>query len=58
MREIFLLLLLGPSAPLRPVMFDYGLDAVGGTVMKDIPALVRVFRKAPFFEDCLARRRP
>lgn len=34
-------ILLGPSAPLSSVLFEYGIDAVGGTVVEDIPLLVR-----------------
>ncbi len=34
-------MLLGPSAPMSAVLFDHGIDAVGGTVVDDIPLLIR-----------------
>lgn len=34
-------ILLGPSAPMSAALFECGLDAVGGTVVEDIPLLVR-----------------
>ncbi|OGR49123.1 MAG: hypothetical protein A2X34_07410 [Elusimicrobia bacterium GWC2_51_8] len=34
-------ILLGPSAPLSAVLFDCGIDAVGGTVVDNIPLLLR-----------------
>ncbi|MGD9642725.1 MAG: DUF364 domain-containing protein [Elusimicrobiales bacterium] len=41
--------LLGPSAPLSPAMFDYGIDAVGGTEVRDIPALTRCLSQGASF---------
>ena len=33
-------ILLGPSAPMSAALFDCGIDAVGGTVVEDIPLLL------------------
>jgi len=33
--------LLGPSTPLSATLFDYGIDVIAGTVVDDIPLLVR-----------------
>ena len=46
-------LVLGPSTPLSPLLFDYGVNAISGTIITDIaPALMAVsqganFRKIP-----------
>jgi len=42
-------LLLGPSAPLSPVLFGHGIDAIGGTRVNDIPALVRALGEGANF---------
>lgn len=42
-------ILLGPSAPLSPVLFGHGLDAVGGTRVEDIPALTRALGEGANF---------
>ncbi|MCX6033314.1 MAG: GxxExxY protein [Chloroflexi bacterium] len=42
-------LVLGPSTPLSPVLFDYGVDAISGTVITEIaPALAAVSQGANF----------
>jgi len=42
-------ILLGPSAPMSPVLFDYGVDAVGGAVVEDIAALTRALGEGANF---------
>ncbi|HNT97165.1 MAG TPA: DUF364 domain-containing protein [Elusimicrobiales bacterium] len=42
-------LVLGPSAPLSPVLFRHGMDAVGGTRVEDIPALTRALAEGANF---------
>jgi uncharacterized protein (DUF4213/DUF364 family) len=42
-------LLLGPSTPLSPLLFDYGVDAISGAVISDIgPALAAISQGANF----------
>jgi uncharacterized protein (DUF4213/DUF364 family) len=43
--------LLGPSAPMSPTLFDYGLDAVGGAVVEDIAALTRALGEGANFRS-------
>lgn len=33
-------LVLGPSTPLSPTMFNYGIDLISGTIVEDIPAVL------------------
>lgn len=48
--------LLGPSVPLSPVLFDYGIDAAGGVVVSDIPALVHALTSGVHFRGLPGRR--
>ncbi len=42
-------LLLGATTPLSPLLFEYGVDALSGTILLDIPAaLVAVSQGANF----------
>jgi uncharacterized protein (DUF4213/DUF364 family) len=42
-------IMLGPSTPLSPILFDYGLDAIGGTLVDDVRGvLVEVEQGAAF----------
>jgi hypothetical protein len=42
-------IMLGPSTPLSPILFDYGLDAIGGTLVEDLSGvLVEVEQGAAF----------
>ncbi len=44
-------ILLGPSTPLSPVLFDYGVDALCGTVVVDTELAVRHVKEAVPFHD-------
>ncbi len=44
-------ILLGPSTPLSPVLFDYGIDALCGTVVVDTELVVRQVKEAVPFHD-------
>lgn len=49
-------ILLGPSAPLSPVLFGHGIDAVGGTKVEDIPALTRALGEGANFRGLPGKR--
>lgn len=49
-------LVLGPSTPLSPLLFDYGVDAVSGTVVTDIPAVVTAVSQGATFRQITGRR--
>lgn len=44
-------ILLGPSTPLSPVLFDFGVDALCGTVVDDVATVSRYVREAVPFRD-------
>lgn len=49
-------LVLGPSTPLTPLLFDYGVDAISGTVVTDIPAVVAAVSQGATFRQITGRR--
>jgi hypothetical protein len=49
-------LLLGPSTPLSPILFDYGVDALSGTLVVDIPAVVTGVSQGATFRQLTGRR--
>lgn len=49
-------LVLGPSTPLSPVLFDYGVDALSGVVVEDIPAVLRGVSQGATFRQLTGRR--
>jgi len=49
-------LVLGPSTPLSPVLFDYGVDVLSGTLVVDIPAVLRGVSQGATFRQLTGRR--
>jgi hypothetical protein len=49
-------LLLGPSTPLSPILFDYGVDAISGTVVVDIPAVLAAVGQGANFRQIPGKR--
>ncbi len=49
-------LLLGPSTPLSPVLFDHGLQAISGAVINDIPAAVTAISQGANFRQIPGRQ--
>jgi uncharacterized protein len=49
-------LMLGPSTPLSPVLFDYGVSALSGTLVVDIPAIVAGVSQGATFRQLTGRR--
>ncbi|MGC8781026.1 MAG: Rossmann-like domain-containing protein [Anaerolineae bacterium] len=47
---------LGPSTPLSPLLFDYGVHAISGTVVTDIPAVVTAVSQGATFRQIAGRR--
>ena len=48
--------MLGPSVPLSPVLFDYGIDAVSGTIVEDENLLLSYLRQAASFRELPGKR--
>ena len=44
-------MLLGPSTPLSPVMFDYGIDLLAGAVVDEIKPVLQVVREGGNFRQ-------
>jgi len=49
-------MVLGPSTPLSPLLFDYGVRAVSGTVVTDIPAVLAAVSQGANFRQIAGRR--
>jgi hypothetical protein len=49
-------ILLGGSAPLTPVLFDRGVDAVSGTRVVDVPAALQAVRQGATFRQIRGKR--
>ena len=46
-----LVIVLGPKAPLSPVLFDYGVDVVSGTKVVDVEAVLRCISQGATFKQ-------
>lgn len=44
-------MVLGPSAPLSPIMFDYGVDVISGAVVNNIDAVLRTIMQGGNFRQ-------
>jgi len=44
-------ILLGPSTPLSPVLFDYGVDTLSGSIVQDIQSVLRVVSQGGNFRQ-------
>ena len=49
-------LVLGPSAPLSPVLFGFNVDAVCGTVVKNPKILIKYLKQGATFRDLKGKR--
>jgi uncharacterized protein (DUF4213/DUF364 family) len=49
-------ILLGASAPLSPVLLEHGVDAVSGTMVVDVPAVVRAVGEGATFRQIPGKR--
>ncbi len=38
-------IMLGPSTPLSPILFDYGLDVIGGALVEDAPTVLAMVKE-------------
>ncbi len=48
-------LVLGPSTPLSPLMFDLGVDVLSGTVVEDVDETLRLVRQGATFRQIRSR---
>ena len=42
---------LGPSTPLSPLLFDYGVDAISGTLVTNVEAVLRTISQGASFKQ-------
>ncbi|MDA3792092.1 MAG: DUF364 domain-containing protein, partial [Elusimicrobia bacterium] len=55
-RDDAYVIVLGPSAPLTPVLFDYGVDALCGTIVKSSATLLKYLKHGATFRDLKGKR--
>lgn len=53
-RQDAFVVMVGPSTPFSPVLFDYGVDAIAGTVVTDAAAVLRLIRQGATFRQVKA----
>ncbi|MBC8264707.1 MAG: hypothetical protein H8E47_11355, partial [Anaerolineales bacterium] len=51
-----LVIVLGPTAPLSPVLFDYGVDVVSGTKVVDAEAVLHCISQGATFKQAKGAR--
>jgi uncharacterized protein (DUF4213/DUF364 family) len=49
-------LVLGPSTPLSPILFDYGVDAISGTIVVEVPAVLAAVSQGATFRQIPGKR--
>ncbi len=49
-------IILGPSAPLSPVLFDYGINAISGTIVENEKLLLKFLQQGATFKDLPGKR--
>jgi hypothetical protein len=49
-------LLIGPTSPLSPILFDYGIDAICGSKVIDPDKLIRSISEGATFKEVLGVR--
>jgi len=54
-RDAFVMVL-GPSTPLSPVLYEYGVDALSGTMVVDIPLVLAAVSQGATFRQIAGRR--
>ncbi len=50
------MVVLGPSTPLSPLLFDYGVDAISGAIITDIPAALAAISQGANFRQIPGKR--
>lgn len=55
-REDAFVLVLGPTTPLSPVLFEYGADVISGTVVDDVKAVLRAVSQGATFRQIPGKR--
>ena len=56
-RDAQLVMVLGPSTPLTPLLFDYGVDIIAGTIVVEPEVALRYIREGSTFRQMKGVRR-